>query len=80
MTILVKRLGEQIGRLIYGRDKANTMASKCNLLTNKVINKFNMFGAGMEYRIRSHVRSTEVITMQENGKLNASTKFIEQVG
>jgi hypothetical protein len=56
------------------------MASKCNLLMNKVIIKFNMFSAGMEYRIRNHVRNTEVITMQENGKLNASTKFIEQVG
>ena len=79
MMMLMKRLGKKICKLIYLRDKVNTMALKYDFLTNKMIIKFNIFHAGMKHQIRSHAGCTKVTIMQENGNLNSTTKFIKQV-
>ncbi|CAB4269231.1 unnamed protein product [Prunus armeniaca] len=76
VTRLVQRLSKNIGRLINGGYKVNSMTTNNNFFTNEVIVKFDVMSVSMEDGVCSHVGGVEIVAVKMNKKLYRDTKLI----
>lgn len=53
------------------------MASKGNLLTDKVIIQLNVTGTSMKDQVCSHIGGAEIITLKKDRKAKGNTKLMQ---